>query len=130
MSSKIVLLYHADAAREQDIRRICVNRGLRLRPVLPWQLDLPLWQLIDNAGPAAAADEPSPPDLPEEMLLICGLNRQELNLFLEEFRHRQVPAVALKAVLTDHNRTWSSRTLYREISREHALMHAGADKQA
>ncbi len=121
----LVLLYNTDPQRENELRLLCLRHGIRTRSVSAGQFMLPLKDLLaDGSGeasetaPAAAADGFS-----EEMMVICGLTRQALMLFLEEFKKQGVRPVALKAVLTEHNQSWDSVTLYQEISREHALMH-------
>lgn len=121
----LVLLYNAGAQRESEIRLLCLRHGIRMSSVPAARFGVPLKDLLPSgSGSSVQTALPAGTEsFSEEMMLICGLSRQELMLFLEEFQKQDIRPVALKAVLTEHNQSWDSITLYREISREHAMMH-------
>ena len=59
----------------------------------------------------------------EEMLLMCGFSRQDLDRLLAAIKKGKLRQVALKAMLTPTNCTWSGLQLLQELSQEHAYMH-------
>ena len=59
----------------------------------------------------------------EEMLLMCGFSRQDLDRLLAAVKKGKLRQVALKAMLTPTNCTWSGLQLLSELSQEHAYMH-------
>lgn len=60
---------------------------------------------------------------PEEaFLVLCGCNSAGLNKILQALRAPGVPPLPLKATLTPTNGSWTVRTLYEEIRREHEAM--------
>ena len=97
---------------------------LRVRPVTPEEYRQPLAALAGllEPQPAAPADAAA---LPEEMLLLSGLNNQQLNALLRGFRTDRIEPVALKAILTPTNSSWDSITLYQALLEEHAAMQQG-----
>ena len=132
MNEGVVLLYNADTQREKEIRTLCLRCGIRVNTVPASLFGLPLRELLP-AGQAAAAQmvpTAAQDSFSEEMMVICGLTRPKLMLFLDEFKKQGIRPVALKAVLTEHNQAWDSVTLYQEISREHAFMHGKAVPEA
>ena len=63
--------------------------------------------------------------LPGEMLVMAHFRPGMLEGMLQGFRAAHIPPVALKAMLTDTNATWTAPALYAEIAKEHAAMHNG-----
>lgn len=62
-----------------------------------------------------------PPQIPEDILLFCGLSEKKLNDALAVIRNSGV-SVALKAVVTPHNIRWTLADLYRELAEERKMM--------
>ena len=63
-------------------------------------------------------------DFSGEMMLLVDFNNGMLDLFLSLLRKKKC-TVALKAVLTDTNKEFTSYELYNEISKEHEAMSRG-----
>lgn len=60
----------------------------------------------------------------DEMLVLCGVDEGIFQEFLAAIRAQKVPVV-LKAVLTEHNASWSVSALYSAIAQEHEAMKKG-----
>ena len=71
---------------------------------------------------AAASGAPVPETVPEEpFLLLCALGDRQLDRLLADLRRAGV-SVPCKAILTEHNRSWTLCKLITEVSREHRMM--------
>ena len=123
----VVLLYNlSDAEKAARIRFVLLKLGLHWREVRPEEFSLPVGRL---AGMELEGEEEAAEPFTGEMLVLCGLSRQQFGALLDQLRQARAP-VALKAVLTEHNALWSSHRLYRELSAEHEAMKGLAPRQA
>ena len=55
----------------------------------------------------------------DEKMVFCALEPGLLDRFLEEYRRRDIPPVALKAVMTSYNAGWTPGRLCMELKKEH-----------
>lgn len=60
---------------------------------------------------------------PAEMLVFSGMDSDQIDAFLKEYKKTALPAVGLKAVVTSHNIFWSAETLFTELMKEHLFYH-------
>lgn len=115
-----VLLYNLDGEKGSKLRVVCMYHKLKLRPVQPEEYGQPLEALLGLAPAAEPAPSAATP-FADEMLVFCGVDDRQLSDFLQTLRSQRL-GVALKAVLTETNRTWSSSALHTELLEEHATM--------
>ncbi len=87
------------------------------RLVQPNEYHLTLGQLA--AGEKTGPGLPSAP-LNQPMMIFCGMDQEALSRFLALNRQLGGPQVALKAMLTPTNQTWTTRQLFEELKEEHA----------
>ena len=87
------------------------------RLVQPGEYHLTLGQLAagEKTGPGLP-----PAPLTEPMMIFCGMDQDELTEFLALNRRLGGPQIALKAMLTPTNRTWTTKQLFEELKDEHA----------
>ena len=64
-------------------------------------------------------------NFPELMLVLCGFSQPMVNAFLSLLRASRLPAVPLKAVLTETNQGWNSLELHEELQKEHEALQSG-----
>ena len=119
--SGTVLLYNCSGPEYSKMRQIFAMLRLRMRPVGSDRLHLPLADLA--AGRGEPSQEPGEP-IPEVMLVFCEVNGELLDKVLEILRLSKLPAVPLKAVLTETNQSWNSRQLYDELCKEREAVAA------
>ena len=116
-----VLLYNiTDPEKLLKIKLILYRLGVACREVAPEEYAHPLGYLIGREDYSPSPETPTE-SFSAEMLLMDGLPGPLFNRFLDELRIVRA-AVALKAVVTEHNMGWSSLRLHRELEREHLLM--------
>ena len=58
------------------------------------------------------------------MLVFCNISNGKLDQLLTAMGRAGLPRIALKAMLTPTNRTWTSQQLWTELRREHEAMQA------
>ncbi len=118
MAGPLILSYNLDRGAEAALQELCRRQGLGCRPVAPAEYGLPIGALAGIPVSGAAGVSPMS-GFSDPMLVICGLLAPQLDAFLKEVREARMPRIALKAVLTPANVTWSSVRLHDELTREH-----------
>ena len=120
MARPLLLTYNLDSQTLDGLRALCQAQGIALRAVAPWECGQPIGAL---AGiPVKGAPSPADPGFREPMLVMCHMLSPQLDAFLEGMRRAGLPRIALKAILTPSNVTWSSRQLRDALAQEHAAM--------
>lgn len=111
------------------LKGLLIRMGIRIKNIAPEQANEQVGALAGVAGfekantevttgPEAAAN------LQEEMLVLCNFSETRLDALLHGMRKSGV-RIALKAMLTESNSTWTFLQLYEELSEEHARMTGG-----
>lgn len=59
------------------------------------------------------------PDFATEMMIFSGMDPQQVDMFLAEYKATGEAPVALKAIITPHNVFWTAEALFRELMKEH-----------
>ena len=59
------------------------------------------------------------PDFAMEMLVFSGMMPSQVDAFLAEYKATGLSTVALKAIVTPHNVSWTADALFRELMKEH-----------
>lgn len=126
--NKIVLAYNFSAERLQALRLVCMLVKAQLRPVSRAAMLQPIGFLAGVSGVSSVEEEYAGDEANEEMLVLCGFSRPELDRLLAAIRKGKLQKVELKAMLTQHNVNWSGVALLKEISEEHQYMTSGAQK--
>ncbi len=126
MTQETVYLYHIslDSQRGQEIvqalEKISVQvvelREDLLGETLGYCLGLPGFSPNGLPAPEESFDQ--------EVLVMKGFTRQSMDRMLRGLKQKEIPPVALKAVLTEHNSKWRCIDFFRELEREHAFMNA------
>ena len=119
---KIILAYNFTPERLQALKLICMMLRTQLRAVKREELLQPVGYLAGLSEVAPVSEAYSGDEGQEEMLLMCGFSRQDLDR-LPAVKKGKLRQVALKAMLTPTNCTWSGLQLLQELSQEHAYMH-------
>ena len=114
-------LYNLDNPRGAKMRRACLPLGVRSHLVAPQAHSLTLEELVAGAEPPADGES----GFSDEMLLLVGFSSAQMDALFQAFRRAKIPSVALKAVLTPTNRSWTSVQLRQELQREHEAVQQG-----
>lgn len=120
---KIILAYNFTPERLQALKLICMMLRTQLRAVKREELLQPVGYLAGLPEVAPVSEAYSGDEGQEEMLLMCGFSRQDLDRLLAAVKKGKLRQVALKAMLTPTNCTWNGLQLLQELNQEHAYMH-------
>ncbi|MEG0092973.1 MAG: DUF3783 domain-containing protein [Erysipelotrichaceae bacterium] len=85
----------------------------------PSDFNQSLGYLSHREGFSMNLDEVKHQDYIESILIMDQLEDEQINLLLSKLREAQVPFVGPKAIVTQHNQTWSIDALYFELMKEH-----------
>ena len=120
--NKAILAYNFSAERLQHLRLACMLVKARLLAVPREAMLQPVGFLAGVPDVEQVEDVYKGAEHPEEMLVLCGFSRPDLDKLLAAIRRGKLRQVELKAMLTQHNVRWSGLELLKEISEEHEYM--------
>ena len=120
MAVETVLMYNCDDEQWAKLRQIFLMLRVRIRPVEADQYGLTLEELLGRSEEKAPVEE----EFSDPMLVFCNLPHEKLDHLLTAMGRAGLPRIALKAMLTPTNRTWTSQQLWTELRREHEAMQA------
>ncbi|MBE6989852.1 MAG: DUF3783 domain-containing protein [Ruminococcaceae bacterium] len=115
-----LLLFNVAARKHAALQVIALRCGCRVQPVRPQQYGTALRQILSGETADSAPAQP----FAEELLVMDGLSERQMDMVLTELRRRRVP-IALKAVVTPTNASWTPQALYEELCREREAFAAG-----
>ena len=120
MAVETVLMYNCDDEQWAKLRQIFLMLRVRIRPVEADQYGLTLEDLLGRSEEKGPVEE----EFSDPMLVFCNLPHEKLDHLLTAMGRAGLPRIALKAMLTPTNRTWTSQQLWTELRREHEAMQA------
>ncbi|MBE5962093.1 MAG: DUF3783 domain-containing protein [Lachnospiraceae bacterium] len=120
-----VLLYHIeDKEKERKLKVVLIRMGMKIKMIAKEDYMHPIGYLLNLDG-----FEPGAPyegkDFEDEMMVMYGFDGRRLNMLLAEMRKAKISKINLKAMVTEHNRAWTSIALHEELTREHTAMTNG-----
>lgn len=119
----LALVYNlTDPKKLRALRFALVKLGARGKAVAPDAFAHPVGWLCGLEG-FSPAEEPPEGGFADEMLVLCGFSSPQLDWLLNKLRQDHV-RIALKAVVTEENASWSSLRLHEELRREHEAMQS------
>lgn len=117
-----VLLYNFSGVREQEIASLCQSCGLHVVRVAPPDFRETIGSLLMKDAKGTSLAAPVQAAFSEEMMVIAS-DRSTLEKLLAGFRERKLKAVALKAMVTPVNISWTSVVLHEHLKEEHERMN-------
>ena len=120
MAVETVLMYNCSGEQWAKLRQIFLMLRVRIRPVEADQYGLTLEDLLGRSEEKAPVEE----EFSDPMLVFCNLPHEKLDHLLTAMGRAGLPRIALKAMLTPTNRTWTSQQLWTELRQEHEAMQA------
>ena len=117
-----ILTFNLNENRLSKLRFICFKLGILVKPVPPEQHGCRISALIGLSEPET---EPTQDSFSEEMLLFHNLSDHQLNQFFSACKQQRFAPVALKAVATPHNVSWTAGELCAELKQERQAVLQG-----
>ena len=128
--NKIILAYNFNKDRLQSLRLVCMMLKIQLKPVVRQDLLQPVGALLGIDGIELVEESFAGDDCREEMIFLCGIDRQTLDKLLFAIKRSKLQRIDLKAMLTPHNVGWSGAKLLQELAEEHQYMTKNNGAQA
>lgn len=122
-SQKTILIYEMKKEKEKKILELCGKKQITVRTVQLSEYGQSLGSLAKIGGILKNETREEKTLLGEEMMVFSGMDRNEMDLFLEEYKNMGIAPVALKAILTPYNIFWNTRQLYEELQKERRSFH-------
>ena len=116
MAVETVLMYNCDDEQWAKLRQIFLMLRVRIRPVEADQYGLTLEDLLGRSEEKSPVEE----EFSDPMLVFCNLPHEKLDHLLTAMGRAGLPRIALKAMLTPTNRTWTSQQRAAPGARGHA----------
>ena len=117
--SQVILTFQLQKEKEDAMATICKPRGIKLLeiPVKDYAQKLGYLAGVKGFSREKAVYDGAP--FPAEMLVFSGMDSQQVDAFLAEYKATGLPPVALKAIVTPYNVSWTADALLRELMKEH-----------
>ena len=117
------LLYHVSEEKEKELQKALTMLGVKTRRVLDAELNQKVGYLAGLEGYSQTETDVSNITMeePPEILLMCDFSQIQFDMLMQLFRHKKLPSVTLKAVLTPTNRDWTFQWLISDLKLEHML---------
>ena len=121
--SQVILTFQLQKEKEDAMATICKPRGIKLLeiPVKDYAQKLGYLAGVKGLSREKAVYDGAP--FPAEMLVFSGMDSEQVDIFLVEYKKTGLPAIGLKAVVTPHNVFWTADALFRELMKEHLAFH-------
>ena len=118
--NKSVLLYNiSNDRRGRMIRKYLDMNDVKIIEVKKEDYLQPLGFLLSKPGFERIETGQSAIDIKDEMLVMDGFEREDLDMLLDFFRSTGLRRISLKAMVTRYNVHWSSCALYVNLKEEH-----------
>lgn len=122
-SQKTILIYEMKKEKEEKVLTICRKRQITVRKVQLLEYAQSLGSLARISKIPQNMTKDSGTLLGEEMMVFSGMDTNEIDSFLNDYKNMGISPVELKAVLTPYNIFWNSRQLYEELQKEKNRFH-------
>ena len=133
-----ILLFGVDDNQQEKIKSFCSSFSVEVSPVEKKDCNQTIGSLAGipkakntfgrmsrgktaSTGKAAEANCDMPA-FSEPMMVFCNLEQEVLNQYLEGYSGAGIEKIALKAVLTPYNVSWTPKQLFEELREEHSAM--------
>lgn len=117
--AQFILMFGLDKKKEVAVRSAATVIGATVVDVPRKDYSQKLGALAKVQGFSQEKTVYNGPDFPAEMLVFSGMNSAQVDAFLAEYKKQGVPAIGLKAIVTQHNVFWTPEALFKELLREH-----------
>lgn len=123
-----VLLFHFEKEREGKIRRALLPLKIRVKTVEPEKYEKTIGFLAGNKEIPEQETEgkyeipgtgEEKTEIKQEMMVMAWMTGHQVDQILNAFRKQGIGKIDYKAVITQQNQYWDSRTLYAELKKEH-----------
>ena len=116
-----ILLFHINIFKQNNIMDLCRDFGIEPVVVTDQEFSKTVGEIAGLSGSSIHPAKSGSVPFTDEMMVFCGMDSDQLDRFLEEYRRREIPPVLLKAVLTPYNAMWTPGRLCAELKKEQQI---------
>ena len=120
--SQKVLLFSVAPQKVSKIEKMCKTLGILVKQVDKADYGQQIGAIAGITGFRKSATQ-STITFPAEMLVFCGMNSAQIDVFLAEYKKSGIEPIGCKAIVTPDNVNWTADKLFRELLREHMFMN-------
>lgn len=121
--SQTILTFQLQKEKENAIAEICKRLGIRLKANPARDYAQKLGYLAGIKGFPQEKVIFSGTPFPAEMLVFSGMNSDQVDMFLKQYKETGLPVIGLKAIVTPYNIFWTAEMLFSELMKEHLAVH-------
>lgn len=119
--SAYLLTYQLSPKKQAELEQIIQQFELQCKPIDQSDLSQTVGYLAGVPGYDKAEHTTAKHTCESEFILFCGLSKEQMNRVLKRMREQKL-FVALKAVVTPHNRDWTLHHLLIELENEYQFV--------
>ncbi|MBQ3928548.1 MAG: DUF3783 domain-containing protein [Clostridia bacterium] len=119
---KMLLTYNFNQERLSKIKRSAIPLKISVRNVEKSEYSQLLGTLAGMKEMPSSASENNAISFDDEMLVMCGFDRNDLDTLLRAMNKNGVGRIPLKAILTPTNILWNSIQLHDAVKADHEEM--------
>ena len=116
-----ILSFNLQEEKQTAVRLLCLRMGFQFLVIDPSRQNQTIGALCGITKSVSADDIKD--CFKDEMLVFYGLNRDELNEFLELMRSNNL-SILLKAIVTDTNKNWTASKVFHALQAENRKLES------
>ena len=117
-----ILMFNVSKEKRDKIIQMCKTLGILTKIVDRPKYNQKIGALAEISGFKEDKEIYTKEEFPLEMLVFSGMNQQQVDLFLKEYRKRGIEQIGCKAIITPDNVFWTAEKLFRELLKEHTFI--------
>lgn len=127
INNKLIMFFTKDVNKSEQIINLCKKLDIRTRKIKPSDINMEAGALagIKTLGIKKEKEKAPVGYEMSEVMIFSGISSSDLDIFLEEYKKENIAPIALKAVLTPYNISWTLYELIAELQRERIQMMFG-----
>lgn len=118
-----ILMFNVSKEKRDKIIQMCKTLGILTKTVDRPQYNQKIGALAEISGFKEDKEIYTKEEFPLEMLVFSGMNQQQVDSFLKEYKNRGIEQIGCKAIITPDNVFWTAEKLFRELLKEHTFMN-------
>ena len=123
----MILLFNINIIKQSSITSLCREMGIDVHISKKEDFNKTVGEIAGMAN-SSYQSIPKPVPFKDEMIVFCGMDPDMVEAFLLQYHLREIEPVALKAVMTKYNTSWTPGRLCAELKKEHEAIHRKPDR--
>ena len=103
-----ILMFNVSKEKRDKIIQMCKTLGILTKIVDRPQYNQKIGALAEISGFKEDKEIYTKEEFPLEMLVFSGMNQQQVDSFLKEYRNRGIEQIGCKAIITPDNVFWTA----------------------